>query len=45
LQVFESQTAPVLDYYQDHGIVQQIDGMLSPDQVFEQICQCVEPAK
>jgi adenylate kinase len=41
LQVFESQTAPVLDFYDNQGIVQQIDGMRTPDQVFEQICGLV----
>lgn len=43
LQVFESQTAPVLNYYQVHGIIHRIDGMQSPDQVFEQIRECVQP--
>jgi len=41
LQVFEKQTSPVLDYYSNHGIVRQVDGMNSPDEVFEQICQLV----
>ncbi len=37
LQVFDTQTAPVLGYYESHGIVQKIDGMKSPDDVFAQI--------
>lgn len=45
LEIFHSQTAPVLNYYQDHGIIRQIDGMRSPDQVFEQICGCIAQAR
>lgn len=41
LRVFFTQTAPVLDYYEDQGIVRRIDGMRSPDEVFAQIRSCV----
>jgi len=37
LQVFDTQTAPLLDYYGAQGVVEQIDGMRSPDVVFEDI--------
>lgn len=37
LRVFCTQTAPLLDYYQSQGLVEPIDGMRPPDQVFEQI--------
>ncbi len=42
LQVFHTQTAPLLDYYADQGVVEQVDGMRSPDEVFRDICQRVE---
>ena len=37
LRIFHSQTAPLLDYYRNKGIVSRIDGMKSPDQVFASI--------
>lgn len=37
LRVFETQTAPLLDYYGKRGLLDTIDGMQSPDEVFEQI--------
>ena len=41
LQVFMQQTAPVLDYYQQKGIVRPVDGSGSPDSVFAQVRQLV----
>lgn len=37
LIVFETQTAPVLNYYQKRGLIATIDGMQSSDEVFEEI--------
>ncbi len=37
LRVFYTQTAPLLDYYFSHGILERIDAMRSPDDVFEDI--------
>ncbi|MEM8668442.1 MAG: adenylate kinase [Planctomycetota bacterium] len=37
LEVFRTQTAPVLDYYQQQRRVKDIDGSQSPEAVFEQI--------
>ncbi len=37
LKVFYSQTSPLVDYYQSHGVLENIDGMQDPDRVFEQI--------
>ncbi len=45
LEVFDTQTAPVLDYYQRYGIVERIDAMGSADQVFQQIQSCIEARK
>jgi adenylate kinase len=42
LQVFYSQTRPLIEYYSAHGLVDVVDGTLDPDGVFAQIKQCVE---
>jgi adenylate kinase len=42
LQVFHTQTAPLLDYYAEQGVIEQIDGMRSPEEVFRDICDRVE---
>ena len=42
LEVFRNQTEPVLDFYRDQGRVVTIDGMRTPDQVFDQIVACVD---
>lgn len=41
LRVFYTQTAPVLDYYADHGVLERIDAMRSPEDVFADIRQRV----
>ncbi|MFK8114697.1 MAG: adenylate kinase [Rubripirellula sp.] len=45
LKVFETQTAPVLDYYRGRGVVQQVNGMQSPDAVYSQILSGLGIAK
>ena len=42
LRVFDAQTAPLLGYYHDRGVVRRIDGMQSPEAVFNQIIEAVE---
>jgi adenylate kinase len=37
LRVFYTQTAPLLDYYANHGVLERVDAMRSPDEVFEDI--------
>jgi adenylate kinase len=37
LRVFYTQTAPLLDYYANHGVLERVDAMRSPDDVFEDI--------
>lgn len=41
MTVFRNQTAPLLDYYRPRGIVAQVDGMGSPDEVFARLSACV----
>ena len=45
LKVFETQTAPVLDYYQGSGIVSKVEGMQPPDDVFADILAAVDARK
>jgi adenylate kinase len=42
LRVFFTQTAPVLQYYASHGIVERIDAMRTPEEVFNDILTRVE---
>ncbi len=42
LRIFHARTASVLDDYRDRGIVERVDGVRSPDQVFDQIRQFVD---
>ncbi|HPC92802.1 MAG TPA: adenylate kinase [Myxococcota bacterium] len=42
LKEYKEKTEPVLDFYQEKGIMIPIDGMKSPDEVFEQICKEVD---
>jgi adenylate kinase len=42
LEVYKSQTAPVLDYYRQHGLLREIDGQGSPEQVFQRIRAAVD---
>jgi adenylate kinase len=45
LEVYRDQTAPVLEYYSNRNIVERIDSMASPDDVFTQIRDCVDARK
>jgi adenylate kinase len=42
LEVFYSQTRPLIEYYRAHGLVDAVDGTQDPDGVFAQIKACVE---
>jgi adenylate kinase len=37
LRVFEESTSPLLDYYRDQGLLVEVDGNGSEDEVFERI--------
>jgi adenylate kinase len=41
LRVFYTQTAPLLDYYGQRGLLETVDGRQSPDEVFAEIWQRV----
>ncbi len=44
LDVFRNQTTPVVEYYDEQGVLAVIDGMGTPDEVFQRICD-VLPAR
>jgi adenylate kinase len=41
LDVYERQTAPLIDYYEQQGLMDRVDGQQSPDEVFEDIKEAV----
>ena len=44
LRVYEENTAPVVDHYRDEGVLVEVDGEGTPDEVFESIREEVEAA-
>ncbi len=44
LQVYESQTAPVVEFYRQHGQLTVVDGVGSLDEVFTRILEAIDPA-
>lgn len=42
LEAYRSQTAPILPYYNDRGLLQQVDGMAGIDEVTQQVQQRLE---
>ena len=45
LQVYESQTAPVIDFYRQHGQLTVVDGVGELDEVFTRIIEAISPGK
>ncbi|HET8818234.1 MAG TPA: adenylate kinase [Xanthomonadaceae bacterium] len=43
LDVYESQTAPVIDFYRTHGQLKVVDGVGTLDQVFNRILETIAP--
>lgn len=44
LQVYECQTAPVIEFYRQHGHLTVVDGVGSLDDVFARIVEAIAPA-
>ena len=42
LEVYDRQTAPVLNQYRERGLLREVDGVGSPEQVFERILAQVQ---
>lgn len=42
LEVYEAQTAPLIDYYQGKGILKRVNGEGDIDQIFGEICKILE---
>jgi adenylate kinase len=45
LKVYDSQTAPVIDYYRQHGQLTVVNGVGSLDDVFSRLIEALSPAK
>lgn len=45
LQVYRNRTKPVLSYYKDKGVVKEIDGVGTIDEIFDRILSSVGEAK
>ena len=44
LQIYCDQTAPVIDYYRQHGQLTLVDGVGSLDEVFTRILEAIQPS-
>ncbi len=44
LDIYAQQTAPVVDYYRQHGMLTVVDGVGTLDQVFHRIVQAIAPS-
>ncbi|MCW5581099.1 MAG: adenylate kinase [Luteimonas sp.] len=45
LQVYDEQTAPVIEFYRQHGQLTVVDGVGSLDEVFARIVEAIAPEK
>ncbi|HEY4582431.1 MAG TPA: adenylate kinase [Lysobacter sp.] len=45
LQVYNDSTAPVVDYYRQHGQLKRVDGVGSLDEVFNRILDAIAPVR
>ena len=45
LQVYNDQTAPVIDYYRQRGVLTVVDGVGTLDEVFTRILEAIAPVK
>ena len=43
LQIYNDQTAPVIDYYRQHGQLTVVDGVGELDEVFTRILEAIQP--
>ena len=45
LQVYDQQTAPVIEFYRQHGQLTIVDGVGTLDEVFTRIVEAIAPEK
>ena len=43
LKIYNDQTAPVIDYYRQHGQLTVVDGVGELDEVFTRILEAIQP--
>ncbi|ELY43625.1 adenylate kinase [Natronorubrum bangense] len=44
LRVFRENTEPVIEYYEDEGVLERVDGEQAPDEVWEEVKATIEDA-
>jgi adenylate kinase len=44
LQVYRDQTEPLIGYYEGAGLLRRVEGMGTPDEVFQRLCRVIEAA-
>ncbi len=42
LRVYNEQTAPLIEYYRERGLLQNVEGQGSIDEIFEKVCAAIE---
>jgi adenylate kinase len=45
LAIYDEQTAPVIDFYRQHGQLSVVDGVGTVDEVFERILEAIAPVR
>ena len=45
MEVYRRETEPLMQYYADHGVLSTVDGLGTPDEVFDRIRQCVDQTR
>jgi adenylate kinase len=42
LELYEAQTAPLLSWFEDHGLLHEVDGMGQPEEVFDRLITVID---
>jgi adenylate kinase len=45
LSIYSAQTAPVVEYYRQHGMLTVVDGVGSLDEVFQRVVEAIAPVR
>jgi adenylate kinase len=45
LSIYTEQTAPVVEYYRQHGMLTVVDGVGTLDEVFTRILEAIAPGR
>jgi adenylate kinase len=45
LELYEEQTVPAIDWFDDHGVLVRVDGQGTPDEVAERLIAAIDQAR